>query len=79
MSKIQERIKQHLDAVQEINEAVSWKFEDMTDSQTVDMVGNLQSVGYFFSHMSGDDREYYQVTRELVEEYFESLGAKDGK
>ncbi len=79
MSKIQERIKQHLDVVQEINESISWKFEDMTDSQTINMVGNLQSVGYFFAHMKEADREYYQVTRELVEEYFESLGAKDGK
>ncbi len=79
MSKIQEKIKQHLDVVQEINESVSWKFKDMTDSQTINMVGNLQSVGYFFAHMSDEDRDYYQVTSELVGEYFESLGDQDEK
>ena len=69
MSKIQERIKLHLDVAQEELNKCDWKFEKLTDKEFVILCEALGKAEIFFAHMNDEDKDYFQFADEAVDEY----------
>lgn len=69
MSKIQDRIKLHLDFVQaEVNKC-DWQFDRLSDADFTFLLKHMHHVSYFFAHTDDEDRDYYQFVDEAIYDY----------
>jgi hypothetical protein len=66
MSKIQERIKLHLDFVQAEMNKCDWKLERLSEADFTFLVKHMDHVSYFFAHTNDEDRDYYQYVGEAI-------------
>ena len=65
MSKIQERIKLHIDAIQAIMESPG---QDHLIEGKTDLLNQMAKVSLFAVHMNDEDKDYYQAVQFVLEE-----------
>jgi len=63
VSKIQERIKLHMDAIQAIMESPG---QDHLIEGKTDLLNQMAKVSLFAAHMNDEDKDYYQADNGLL-------------
>lgn len=65
MSKIQEKIKFHMDAIQVIMESPG---QNHLKERKTDLLNQMAKVSLFIAHMNDEDKDYYQAVEWALEE-----------